>query len=84
MSQLTLEIPADLERVLKNLAAEQKTSVEQIAFERLNALVLRPGSPRALLQSLNELPRLDPVDVEALKASIREGRVPPRDHGIFD
>ena len=84
MSQLTLEIPADLERVLENLAAEQKTSVEEVALERLRLSIAPPGSPRAIALAMRELPRLDRSWVDEMEEEIRKGRIPVCDAGVFD
>lgn len=42
------------------------------------------GSPARIRKVLDELPRLDPADVDALEAAIEQGKLPVRHEGIFD
>ncbi len=84
MTQITLEISADLAHHLRHLAVEEHKSVEQVAAEKLSLLIPAPGSPQALLQALREMPKLEPGDVDALEEEIRKGRLPAREGGIFD
>lgn len=83
MMQITLEISTGLAEHLKDLAVEEKKSVEQVAAEKLSLLIPAPGSPRALLQALREMPKLEPGDVDALEEEIRKSRLPVREAGIF-
>lgn len=83
MVRITLEISAELERKLRDIADEEGKSVEQVAVDLLSLLIPAPGSPRALLQGLRELPRLEPGDVEALEEEIRRSRVPSVDKDVF-
>ena len=84
MSQLTLEIPADLEQYLEGIAAARHTSVEQVALERLRLSIAPPGSPRAIALAMRELPRLDRSWVDEMEEEIRKGRIPVCDAGVFD
>lgn len=42
------------------------------------------GSPRAVLDVLRRLPRLDPAAVDELERSIETGKLPVRDTLLFD
>jgi hypothetical protein len=81
---MTIQIPDDLVRGLEGLAAAQKKSVEQLAVERLRALLDEPASPQALLRTIRALPHPSPSAVDDLDAVIAESRLPVRDQGVFD
>ena len=85
---LTLEVPDDLVRSLEGIAATQHMSIQQLALERLRALVpacadLRPGSAAAILRIMQEPPHLTAADVDELDAAIAAGRLPVRTNDLF-
>ncbi len=89
MLQLTIEIPETLAQRLAWLATEQRKSVEQVALERLSALLELPteqvsGSPAAIRQAMHEPPHLRWEDVDELEEAIEEGKLPVRQAGVFD
>jgi hypothetical protein len=81
---MTIHIPDDLVRGLEGIAAAQKKSVEQLAVERLRALLDEPASPQALLRTIRALPHPSPSAVDDLEAVIADSRVPVGDQGVFD
>jgi hypothetical protein len=82
--RMTIQIPDDLARGLQGIAAAQQKSVEQLAVERLRALVDEPASPQALLRTIRALPHPSHSAVNELEAVIAESRLPVRDQGAFD
>jgi hypothetical protein len=84
MTNLTIQIPDDLARGLEGIASAQKKSVEQVALERLRSLLDRPGSPKAVLRAVRELPHPSPSAVDDLEAAIAGARLPVSDEGAFD
>jgi plasmid stability protein len=84
MEAMTIRILDDLARSLKQVAAAQHKSIEQLAVERLQSLIDRPVSPRELLRKLRALPHPDPSAVEELEAAIAAARLPVSDEGVFD
>ena len=85
---LTLEVPDELVRTLEGIAANQHISIQQLALDRLRALVpgndeLKPGSAATLLRVMRELSIPDPADVDELEAAIAAGRLPVRIVEIF-
>jgi len=81
---MTIKIPDDLARRLEEIAATQRTSVEQVALEGLRALFHTARSPQVLLQTIRELPHPSPAAVDDLEAAIAAGRLPVYDRGAFD
>ena len=81
---MTIQIPDDLARGLKGIAAAQKKSVEQVALERLRSLLDNPPSPQAVLQALRELPHPSSAAVDDLDAAIAASQLPVREQGAFD
>jgi hypothetical protein len=81
---MTIQIPDDLARGLEGIAAAQKNSVEQVAVERLRALLEEQPSPQALLRTIRALPHPSPAAVDDLGSAIAESRLPAQDHGVFD
>jgi hypothetical protein len=81
---MTLQIPDDLAKGLENIAAIQHKSVEQLALESLRSVCEPPGSPQAFLRLLREMRPVTAADAAALEASVAAGRLPVRDHGLFD
>ena len=84
MANLIIEVPDDLARSLEGIAAAQKKSVEQLAVERLRALLDDPASPQALLQTIRALPHPSRSAVDDLDAVIAQSRLPVWDRGVFD
>jgi hypothetical protein len=87
MVNLTLEMSDDLARGLANLSEAQRTSVQQLAIERLRSLVedyaATAGTPGVLIRALHEEPHLTASDVNELEAAIAAGRLPVRALDIF-
>ena len=81
---MTIQIPDDLARGLKGLAAAQQKSVEQLAVERLQALLDEPPSPRSLLRTLQSLPHPSSAAVDDLDAAIAAAQMPVREQSAFD
>ncbi|MGP8247366.1 MAG: hypothetical protein ACLQVN_22995 [Bryobacteraceae bacterium] len=81
---MTIEIPDDLARGLKGVATEQNKTVEQLAVERLRALLGRPTSPGVLLQVIRTLPHPSASAVDDLDAAIAVSQLPMSDQGEFD
>jgi len=81
---MTIQIPDDLARCLKGIAASQKKSVEQLALERLRSLFDDASSPAAVLRAVRELPRPSSSTVDDLEAAIAAARLPVRDGSAFD
>ena len=81
---MTIQIPDDLARGLEEIAAAQKKTVEQVALERLRALLDTASSPGAVLRTLRQLPHPSSAAVDDLDAAIADARVPVRDQGAFD
>ena len=81
---MTIEIPEDLVRGLEDIAKSEEKSVEQVALERLRSLLDAPGSPKALLHALGELPPLSSDAIDELEAAIAADRRTVRDDGVFD
>jgi hypothetical protein len=84
MVWMTIQIPDDLVRDLEGLAAAQKKTVEQLALERLRALLDKPNSPQAILRALREMPHPSSSAVDDLEAAIAASRLPVHDQGAFD
>lgn len=84
MTQLTIQIPDDLARCLEGIATAEKTSVEQVALERLRSLVNSRGTRGAVLGAMRESPQLSPTVVDELDAAIASGRLPVREQGPFE
>jgi len=72
---VTIQIPDDLARGLEGIAAAEHKSVEQLAVERLRALLNRPTAPGALLRVLRALPHPSPAAVDELDAAIAASRL---------
>jgi hypothetical protein len=88
MANLMIELPDDLARTLALIAAQQHTSVQQLALDRLRSLAEagtepRRGSPLALLQVMQEPPPLSAADVDELDAAIAAGRLPVQARELF-
>jgi hypothetical protein len=81
---MTIQIPDDLARGLKGIAAAQQKSVEQLAVERLRSLLDKPTSPKLLLRTIQALPHPSPSAVDDLEAAIAASRLAVRDLGVFD
>jgi hypothetical protein len=81
---MTIHIPDDLARGLKEIAAAEKKSVEQLAVERLQSLLDQTTSPQAVLRAIRALPHPSPSAVDDLDAEIAASRLPVRDQGAFD
>ncbi len=81
---MIIEIPDEVARGLEGMAAAQRKSVEQLAVERLRALLDEPASPQALLQTIRALPHPSRSAVDDLEAVIGESRLPLREQGVFD
>ena len=81
---MTIQIPDDLARGLEGIAASQQKSVQQLAVERLQALLDRPTSPGSVLRTIQALPHPSPAAVDELDEAIAAGRLPVGDHGVFD
>ena len=81
---MTIQIPDDLAHGLERIAAEQKQSVEQLAVERLRAIVDRSTSPVVLLQILRDLSHPSSAAVDELDAAIAAARMPVGNHGAFE
>lgn len=73
---MRIEIPEDLARELGTIAEVERKTVEQVAIERLRALLHFPGSPKALLEALRKLPPLSSEAVDELEIAIASGRGP--------
>ena len=84
MTKLTIQIPDDLARGLEGIASAQKTSVEQVALERLRSLFNRASSPEAVLRAIRKLPHPSSAAVDDLDAAIAAARLPVSDQGAFD
>lgn len=84
MANLTIQIPDDLARGLEGIASAQKTSVEQVALDRLRSLFDRPSSPEAVLRAVRKLPHPSPSAVDDLDAAIAAARLPVSGQGAFD
>lgn len=74
MVNLNIEMPDDLAQSLEGIAAAQHKSIQQLALERLIALLedipeRRAGSPAAGLRAMQQAPLLTFADVEELDAS---------------
>jgi len=82
--EVTIQIPDDLARRLERIAAVKKQSVEQLAVERLRAIIDRPTSPEVLLRNIRALPHPSSAAVDELDAAIALARLPVSDHGAFD
>jgi len=81
---MTIQIPDDIARGLQWIATAQKTTVEQVALDRLRSLVDPAPSPQALLRTLRELPHPSSSAMDDLDAAIAEARLPVNDAGAFD
>jgi plasmid stability protein len=80
MAHLTIEMPEELVRTLKVIAAAQHKSVQQLAVEQLSSLLEGSvghgaGYPGAVLQAMQEPPHLTGVAVDELDAAISAGRL---------
>ncbi|NOT59949.1 MAG: hypothetical protein HOP19_06950 [Acidobacteria bacterium] len=89
ISQLTIELPINVAQQLATLAAQQQKSVEALAVEKLAASLdplptYERGSPAAILQAMDSLPRLNAEDADEMERLINEGRLPISEVGIFD
>lgn len=86
---LTLELPDDLARTLEGIAANQHTSIQQLALDRLRSLVppqvaeLQPGTAAAVLRAMRQPPIPSSGDVDEMDASIAAGRLPVRVVDLF-
>jgi len=88
MAKLILQVPDELKRTLEGIAATQRTSIQELALERLTALVTgnsapQPGSAAALVRAMRESPNLSPADVDELDAAILAGQLPARTRDLF-
>jgi len=88
MAKLILQVPDELKRTLEGIAATQRTSIRELALERLTALVAgnsepQPGSAAAILRVMREPPNLSPADVDELDSAILAGRLPARMRDLF-
>ena len=88
MTNLIIEVPDDLARSLEGIAAAQNKSIQQLAVERLRALVEsslehRVGSAAAVLRAMEEPPHLSDSDVDDLDAAIAGGRLPVQTRDLF-
>ena len=88
MTNLIIEVPDDLARSLEDIAAAQNKSIQELAIERLRALVEsslehRVGSAAAVLRAMHEPPHLSDSDVDELDAAIAGGRLPVRTRDLF-
>lgn len=81
---MTIEIPDDLARDLKDIAAAQQKSVQEVALERLRSLTDDESSPQAVLRAIRKLPHPNASAVDDLDAAIAASRLPVRDHDPFD
>ncbi|MFN0103701.1 MAG: hypothetical protein ACKV2U_16640 [Bryobacteraceae bacterium] len=84
LGEMTIHIPDDLARDLERIAAPQKQSVEQLAVERLRAIIDRSTSPEVLLQTIRALPHPSAAAVDELDAAIASARLPVVNRGEFD
>lgn len=75
MTNLTVEIPDELARVLEGIAAAEHKSVQQLAVERLSSVVVAPGQAAAILRAMREGPHVSAADVDELDAAIAAGRL---------
>ena len=80
MTSLTIQLPDETARGLEGIAAAQRKSVQQLAVEKLSALVTsktepRAGSAAAVLRAMKEPPHLSAPDVDELDAAIAAGRL---------
>jgi predicted transcriptional regulator len=74
MSQLTIELPDTLARVLEEAARAEQKSTAQVVLERLSASFLVPGSREAVLAALERGPEVDPDLVDQMMREIKAGR----------
>jgi plasmid stability protein len=84
MTQLSIEIPDDLVRHLRGIAAAENKSVEQVASERLRSSMTGAGSPDAVRRAMKESPGLSSSSVDELEEAIARGRLPVDERGAFD
>ena len=84
MTNLTIQLPDDLARGLEGIASAQKTSVEQVALERLGSIFDKATSPEAVLRAVRKLPHPSSSAVDDLDAAIAAARLPVSGQGAFD
>jgi plasmid stability protein len=81
---MTIQIPEDLARGLKGMAAVQRKSIEEVAVESLRQLFDQQRSPEAILLAVRSLPHPSAAAVDEMEAAILSARLPVRDQGTFD
>jgi hypothetical protein len=88
LTTLTIKIPDELARSLEEVALAKKTTVSQLAIDRLRSAVEPAAGPRfgtvaALLSVMDGPPHVTADDVAELGAAIASGRMPVRGHDLF-
>lgn len=86
MSQtMTLELTDEIYEAVKKAAATDGLQPGEWVVNSLHQHlpVPPPGSPQAILQALQQAPRLATEDVDALEQAIKEGALPPDLTPIF-
>lgn len=81
---MTIEIPEDLTRQLREIAAARRTSVESLALEGLRTLTAGSRSPQDLLRAIRKLPHPSPKAIDDLDTSIAAARLPVREDSDFE
>jgi hypothetical protein len=81
---MTIQIPDDLARSLRGIAAAQQKTVEQLALDSLRSLFDKASSPAAVLRAIRELPHPSVAAIDDLDAAIAAARLPVRGSGAFD
>lgn len=81
---MTIQIPDDLARGLKGLAAAQHKTVEQVALEGLRSLFERASSPNAVLREVRGLRHPSAAAVDDLEVAIASGQIRVRDVDPFE
>lgn len=83
MTRLTIELPDELARRLEAIAKARDKSVSQLALDYLRPVGETLGSPRTILETVAQLPKVDPSAVDEMNAAIAAGRVAARDKDFF-
>jgi plasmid stability protein len=84
MSQLTIELPETLAKVLEQAAAAEHKTVEELALERLTASLSGRRSPGDALAAIRAGMSVDAESIQLLNQAIETGKALPNDRPLFE
>jgi hypothetical protein len=83
--RLTIEIPDDVYHAIEKAAKPTGQAPHEWLAKKLRSeLILRRGSPTAILQAMREPPHVSTIEVDELEKAIATGKQPVRFEPVFD